>query len=200
MANPPGESDRHAAVTAAKWRVKDTALLPLLAKCIVVASLFAPVVFGILYPARKSEADAYADAPMCAPHVADTSTCRLLTRAGYVGADCHNDAFPSADDFCEAQLIVDDTTRYIAVDRRYLATLAAAGQVHVEVFGSTTAQIEIDGRWMRERGSPEEAIRMLKVMLAVWTPLGCSAALYLCLRQSRGRSNSSPTRGGAPNS
>ena len=160
-------------------------LWPLLAKCVVALSLFCPVVFVILYPARKTEADAYAQAPMCAPATTNSSACRLIADATFVRADCQNDAFPERDDFCEMQLDVFGMTLFIGVDRQRVHSLAPGTRFRVELFQTTPTRVEFDGQFFERRGSPREAVHMLKVTLALWTVLGLMAGTYLYVRKRR---------------
>ena len=79
---------------------------PLLAKCVLALALFWPIVFAMLYPFRKAEADAYAQAPTCAAGITDSSKCRLMVDSEVVKIDCRNSTRPNADDFCEVELRV----------------------------------------------------------------------------------------------
>jgi hypothetical protein len=157
--------------------------LPLLAKCVVVISLCSLIVFAILYPARKREADAYSIASACAPAVKDSSACRLVADAKFIQFDCHNNASPKADDFCEMQLDVLGITRFIGVDRQRAESLAPGAHVRVELFRTLPTQVEFAGRFIEARGSAREAMRMLKLTLAIGTSLGLVAGTYLCLRR-----------------
>ena len=160
---------------------------PLLAKCVVVLSLFCPIVFGILYPERKREAEAYSQAPSCAPATTDSSTCRLIADAEFIHADCGNNAFPRPDDFCAMQLDVLGTTRFIGLDRQRVQSLAPGTHIRVELFRTLPARVELDGQFFEGRGSAREAARTLKLMLAIWTILGLGAGAYLYRRKRRWR-------------
>ena len=158
---------------------------PLLAKCVLAVALFCPIVFVALYPARKEEADAYADARPCAVGVNNSSNCRLIANAVFIDYDCQNNTFPHPGDFCEVRLEVNDSQRFIAVDRSEIENLPARTPVRVELFQKGPTRIELNGRFIEERGSPREAVRMLKVALAFWVVLGFVAAIYLFLQKSR---------------
>ena len=156
---------------------------PLLAKCVLVLALFCPVLFAVLYPARKAEADAYAQAPTCAAGVTDSSRCRLMMDAEVVNADCRYSFRPQPDDFCELELRVIGLQRFVAFDRERIQRLSAGTRLRVEIFQSKPTGAEFDGRFVRERGSPEEAVHMLKIVLVIWTMLGVAAGVYLWRRK-----------------
>jgi hypothetical protein len=152
---------------------------PLLAKCVLAVSLFFPIVFGVLYPDRKEEADAYANAPACAPNIVNSSNCRLIADAEFIDADCHDNTFPHPDDFCEAQFAVIGLKRFIGLDRQRVESLAPGTHVRLELFQTGPTRAEFDGQFIVQRGSPKEAMEKLKEALVVWIGLGIVAAIYL---------------------
>lgn len=152
---------------------------PLLAKCVLVVSLFFPIVFGVLYPDRKKEADAYANAPACALDVVNSSNCRRIADAEFIDADCQNDTFPHADDFCEAQFAVIGLNRFIGLDRQRVESLAPGTHVRLELFQSGPTRAEFDGQFIVRRGSPEEAVEKLKETLVASVVMAIVAAVYL---------------------
>ena len=152
---------------------------PLLAKCVLVVSLFFPIVFGVLYPERKEEADAYAHAPACAPNTMNSSKCRLIADAEFIDADCQNNTFPHPDDFCEAQFAVIGLKRFIGLDRQRVESLAPGTHVRLELFQTRPTRAEFNGRFVMQRGAPKEAIEKLKEASVVWIGLGLAAAIYL---------------------
>jgi hypothetical protein len=163
--------------TFAEWsRIPFT---PLLAKCVLVMSLFFPFVFGVLYPDRKEEADAYANAPACAPGTVDSSNCRLIADAEFIDADCQNNTFPHPDDFCEAQFAVIGLNRFIGLDRQRVESLAPGKHVRLELFHTGPTRAEFDGQFVVPRGSPKEAVEKLKETLVAAVAMAIVAAIYL---------------------
>jgi hypothetical protein len=152
---------------------------PLLAKCVLVVSLFFPIVFGVLYPDRKEEADAYANAPACAPNVVNSSNCRLIADAEFIDADCQNNTLPDPDDFCEAQFAVIGLKRFIGLDRQRVESLAPGTHVRLELFQTGPTRAEFDGQFVVQRGSPKEAVEKLKEALVISIGMAIVAAIYL---------------------
>jgi hypothetical protein len=154
--------------------------LLLLAKGVLAMALFAPIVYWMLYPARKAESNAYEQAPVCAAGIIDSASCRLMTDAELVKVNCPKRK-NNADDFCEVELQVSGLKRFIGFDRSLVEPLAPGTHLRVEMFRTLPTKAELGGQLVVGRGSPQEAMHSLTKALWITTGLGLIAAIYLAM-------------------
>ena len=160
--------------------------LPLLARCAFIVSLLCPAVFAVVYPERKAERDDYNHAPPCPSGTSDSGSCRLVIEAVVTGGSCHDALYPSPDDFCEMQLRIGDSIRFIGVDRWRFERDTPGTTLRVEVFRAAPTGIMEGDRFIEARGSPREAIEQLKQTMIIWAVIGALSGGYLyCTRRAK---------------
>lgn len=157
--------------------------LPLFAKAQLVLGAVAVLVVAVLYPARKSEADAYAAAPSCTAQSQDVTTCKRLVPAQLEQLNCPTDFRPL--DSCELKLRVQDQVRFIRLQQASSKRLSAGTQITIELLGSLPTAVEIDSKLERDFGAPEKAIKSLLRALLLQVVLTAVAAAYLLVRRRR---------------
>lgn len=159
--------------------------LPSFAKAQLVLGAVAVLVVAILYPARKSEADAYAAAQPCSGTAQgqDPSTCKRLMPAQLEQLSCPSDFRPL--DSCELKLRVQDQVRFIRLPQASSKRLSAGTQITIELLGSLPTAVEIDGKLERDFGAPEKAMKSLLRALLLQVLLTAVAAAYLLVRRRR---------------
>ena len=115
---------------------------------------------------------------MCAPGVTDTANCRLMTDAEVVTVDCPK-RNPQAKAVCTIELRVLGIKHFGQFSRERVRQLSPGAHLPVEIFRSSTTGAEFHGQFVLRSGSPQEAMRTLKLIFPVWGVLGSISALYL---------------------
>ena len=159
------------------------AYLPLFAKAQVVLGLGSLLVLAVLYPARKSEADAYKRAPVCAEHATDVTACRRMAVAEVIHVECPREH--RGLESCQLELRLEGRKTFIQLLREISNRFGPGSLLHVEVLNNGPTAAEVDGKLVREYGSPEMAMASLLSAVELQAVLTAVAAVYLLRRRRR---------------
>lgn len=159
------------------------AYLPLFAKAQVVLGLFSPLLLLVLYPERKREAEAYQRAPVCAEHATDVTACRRIAVAEVVRVECPRKY--EGLESCQLELRLDGHKTFIQLLREVSNRFGPGSQLRVEVFGNDPTAAEVDGKLVREYGSPETAMESIVEAVELQAVLTAAAVFYLVRRRRR---------------
>lgn len=175
--------------------------LDLFAKAGFVIGLFVPIFLAVRYPEIKHEAEAYAQAPICATEGQDSAACRRPVDADVVDVRC---AQPGSvrdkltpPESCQLELRIDGQRRFLDLSYAWVAERARPARLRVEVFRGLPMAALIDGQWVRRHGNPDYALAMMRKVGWIWLGIWLVCGVYLLRRrkEQRAQAATSSTNG-----
>lgn len=155
-----------------------------LAKGWLIVCIPTVVLFAVAYTQRKAEADAYAQAPICAPAVTDSSSCRLMTDAEITNINCPSRSVtPRDSEVCWLKLQVGGMQHVVGFPLVLSETLTPGARLRVELFRGGPSGAQFGGKFVPQSGSPQEAAQMLMASLGLALASVLIAAVYLWKRK-----------------
>jgi hypothetical protein len=145
------------------------------------------VFLAVPYMRNKAAAEAYAQAPQCAPGVTDSSSCRLMTDAELLQIKCplKRPLGYRPGELCQLELQVAGGRGFLSFLPALTTGLTPGARLRVELFRGGPTGAQLGDRFVPQSNPPQGAAQILLGAMAVILASALWAARYLWRRKKR---------------